>query len=190
MIDYLIREHPNIGKSLLYTETYLSLRFSLINQINNIQESIRRNILSGDVDINKHLLPSIERKVKALKNKFENGRFFLDPHSCAEILLDSEKELYPEPLKCCKHFNVEHKDSECNNQLLNDYEVKWIEFKSTDDGRALLIDYITEYICYGLLLFNDYDKTPLSLKALLFNRYCHWNSADTEGFKNWYTINY
>lgn len=73
--------------------------------------------------------------------------------------------------------------------LMWDYEMRWVEW-SLEDGEPIR-DF--EYaIRYYSIESKDGDKTPLTLKALLFNRYCHWaNPSNTieenkEGFESWY----
>jgi len=47
-----------------------------------------------------------------------------------------------------------------------------------------------EYTYHGLADLYSYDGVALSLKALLFNRYCHWGYTDPDGFRKWYTHTY
>jgi hypothetical protein len=48
----------------------------------------------------------------------------------------------------------------------------------------------TEYIAYGMKEFNADDGVPITLKAMLFNRYCRGNGGGVENekehFKKWY----
>ena len=46
------------------------------------------------------------------------------------------------------------------------------------------------YIRAGLSTFQMFDNTPITLKALLFNRYSHWTMGDIDGFKEWYLTAY
>lgn len=68
------------------------------------------------------------------------------------------------------------------------YEKKWVEFSLTD--KELLGDMLVEYYAYGLRRFCQFDDTPITLKALLFNRYSHWLGENIEGFKKWYIKEY
>lgn len=67
------------------------------------------------------------------------------------------------------------------------YERDWAtqEAHRDENGENAL-----DYISYGLKDFNADDGIPITLKALLFNRYFQWNSAcsmgDKEDFKQWY----
>lgn len=76
-----------------------------------------------------------------------------------------------------------------------DYEKVWAELNSDEmNGREYLADMIDVYGSAGLALFEIHDDTPVSLKALLFNRYCKWNSASiyecADGFKTFYKDRY
>jgi len=68
------------------------------------------------------------------------------------------------------------------------YEKCWVD-KSLKKEK-LLSENISEYIQYGLQDFEPEDGVPISLKALFFNRYCHWGRCDVEGFKAWYSTEY
>ena len=97
-------------------------------------------------------------------------------------------------LKFCRYYKGEkenpHPDG--NDALFWGYESKWVDemVKDTD----FLSECITDYIGIGLSDFDKTDDTPLSLKALLFNRYCHWNSGTMldciKPFKDFYKNDY
>lgn len=66
------------------------------------------------------------------------------------------------------------------------YEQMWVEREELRDEKGFNTE---EYIHYGLKDFMADDGTPISLKALLYNRYEHWSGDygnTTEGFKAWY----
>jgi len=50
----------------------------------------------------------------------------------------------------------------------------------------LLQDIVGRYHKLGLDSFDTTDGTPLTLKALLFNRYEQWLEGGPEDFKKWY----
>lgn len=80
-----------------------------------------------------------------------------------------------------------------NKSLLWNYELVWV--KSCQQNRHYIAQVVQDYIFAGLELFNINDGTPLSLKAILFNRYKHWCGGygwlnDINGFKNFYLTNY
>ncbi|QOW09202.1 hypothetical protein Q73A0000_01935 [Kaistella flava (ex Peng et al. 2021)] len=58
-----------------------------------------------------------------------------------------------------------------NAQLLWEYERKWVE---NEEDRAENHPRVLEYRQDVLPLYNEEDGIPLSLKALLYNRYTHW----------------
>ncbi len=72
------------------------------------------------------------------------------------------------------------------------YEQLWVEREEFRDEN----NYNTqEYINFGLQDFNKDDGTPLTLKAILFNRHCHWSGGygienDIKTFKEWYKSYY
>lgn len=66
------------------------------------------------------------------------------------------------------------------------YEEAWIEFTISKNYKHsdLLSKYLTEYILAGLADFEKFDDTPVTLKALLYNRYEQWNEGGD--FKEFY----
>lgn len=93
-----------------------------------------------------------------------------------------------ELLKQCRYYNGHE-----SNNLFADYERIWInrilENPHHFDG------YIEEYKFFGLGDFNLTDGVPISLKALLFNRFYHWSGGygidnDRDSFKDWYNRQY
>lgn len=81
-----------------------------------------------------------------------------------------------------------------NTSFFQGYEKAWIDFHATCEGIFLLNEYIHVYDYAELTNFSLHDGTPLSLKALLFNRYCHWSSGTmldcARGFKKFYSTEY
>ena len=84
-----------------------------------------------------------------------------------------------ELIKLCRYYGVEGGDQK--NTVACFYEEKWV-----NDGGSFPTD---EYIEFGLEEFNIDDGVPISLKAMLFNRYKisngYYNNM-TEMFKDWY----
>ena len=75
---------------------------------------------------------------------------------------------------------------------------KWVEFSevaysSNSDSEPLHI-MINEYIDAGLISFEQMGDTPITLKALLFNRFCHHADLSlidgAEAFKTFYAHEY
>lgn len=70
------------------------------------------------------------------------------------------------------------------------YEMKWVEMVGTKD--YILSVYLDEYSFYGYDAFEENDSTPMTLKALLLNRFYHQDGAfqiastPDNDFKKWY----
>ena len=80
-----------------------------------------------------------------------------------------------------------HRDVSAN--IFWDYERCWVEF--SQHNRGYIAGIVQEYIFEGLELFNCDDGVPISLKALLFNRFQHWTGGwDNVEFKKFYLENY
>lgn len=193
MVHEYIEHHPNIGKTIVCTEAYLQQRYALTKQIAAIESTIQGTMLHNEWDITRRLLPSLKRQLNGLQGRFEKMRCSVDVVMCAQCILNGETEMIKEPLQCCRYYDGKAIESGMKNALLAEYEMLWIEWRSAalDSGNyRLIFDMVTEYMNYGLMMFADNDKAPLSLKALLFNRYCHWNYAGAEEFKYWYNNTY
>lgn len=69
------------------------------------------------------------------------------------------------------------------------YERCWIVEQMQNQDHQYRLD---EYIAYGNKDFAADDGTPISLKALLWNRYYHWDGqmSDQEAFCEWYQTYY
>ena len=65
------------------------------------------------------------------------------------------------------------------------YEKHWVQFHFANDDYLL-----NETICYiraGLGDLCANDGVPISMKAILFNRFCHWGYGETpDTFREWY----
>lgn len=76
-----------------------------------------------------------------------------------------------------------------NKALLWQYERAWIEANFSEDGKNMLMGYISEYASVGLAMFELHDDIPVSYKALLFNRYARTAYSiiyAAESFKKFY----
>lgn len=72
------------------------------------------------------------------------------------------------------------------------YEKRWVE-RNLDEERQKDIKWdIDEYNAYGMSDFSVGDGVPVSLKALLFNRFYHGCPMEVGGtsFRQWYLKNY
>lgn len=94
-------------------------------------------------------------------------------------------------IKMCRYFNGNDK---CNStdkdiQMLFKIEHAWVDMMCLIDGDFSC--FIDHYIEVGLKDFNETDDVPVSLKAVLFNRFTQYNDCvDVEAFKTWYNKHY
>jgi hypothetical protein len=72
------------------------------------------------------------------------------------------------------------------------YESKWYEMHESND--KILDWHLSEYTStLGLVSFEHFDGTPITLKALLFNRFSKGYNARifaVDDFKKWYLESY
>lgn len=68
-------------------------------------------------------------------------------------------------------------------------EKEWLQ-STKPDGKTNY-DVMSEYINSGLTEFEQYDNTPILLKAILFNRFIQYNErVDVDAFKEFYLHEY
>jgi hypothetical protein len=86
--------------------------------------------------------------------------------------MDKKQELM-EFCSFCRLYKGEKENpykGEQNKACLWSYERAWLlEFAKPHS--PLLMSYFSEYISVGLTYFSTHDGVPITLKALLFNRY-------------------
>lgn len=74
---------------------------------------------------------------------------------------------------------------DCGAHVGHQYEGYWIRFHFNNDDYLL-----NETLCYireGLGDFCANDGVPISMKAILYNRFCHWGWCETpDTFSSWY----
>lgn len=74
---------------------------------------------------------------------------------------------------------------DCGAHVGHQYEGSWVRFHFNDDDYLL-----NETLCYireGLGDFCANDGVPISMKAILYNRFCHWGWCETsDTFRSWY----
>lgn len=78
-----------------------------------------------------------------------------------------------------------------NGALLWDYERRWVEWTLESD--SIITTVLVNYLAEGLSDFEKEDGTPVTLKALLYDRYVHWSSFGEEvqdNFRAWYVEEY
>lgn len=74
---------------------------------------------------------------------------------------------------------------DCGAQVGHSYEECWVNFHFGDSD--YLMAETLEYIHEGLGDFCADDGVPISMKAILYNRFCHWGWAETpDTFRDWY----
>lgn len=196
MFEEYIKRHPNTGKQILYTEAFSQIWNSINEQIADIEYTIKDTLLSTDSDIKDRLLPSLKRTRNGLKARFEKGGMHIDVKCCAIYILDMEAEQIQDPLACCRYYNgreVSDSSENGNNALFAEYEKKWMEWRVSREQSDYdyMVGMVVEYINAGLMMFEEHDKAPISLKALLYNRYCHWSFSPTsDDFKGFFFVNY
>ena len=91
-------------------------------------------------------------------------------------------------LKFCRYYHIETSCPYTDNvkAMLWDYERTWVQdIRNDTDFNEVL----TEYMNVGLRDFSETDDTPITLKAILFNRYAKtaYTMQDAvPGFKEFY----
>lgn len=190
MIHEYIKQHPNNGKQIILTDYYYQRRNNIIQQIATIENATKDTLLSGDWDIKKRLLPNLKRSLKRLQNHYGKGEMGINAKCCAQYILDMESEEILDPLQYCRYYDGQTDTQGENVHYLAGYEKGWCEFQRTKNHYGFYVDIITVYICDGLMMFADFDKAPISLKALLYSRYCNWDYGGADEFKYWYSNTY
>ena len=94
-------------------------------------------------------------------------------------------------LKFCRYYkgNDNIKPSDPDTQAFYRIEQMWVYLRVNkfDETSDIFSKVLSEYLLAGLREFEKYDDTPITLKALLFNRFIKYNErVDIEGFKEWY----
>lgn len=89
-------------------------------------------------------------------------------------------------LKFCRYYKGAGSEE---GNLMAEYERKWIQ--DILEHNVKITDYVEQLDLHELEILNPSDGVPLTLKALLFNRWRHWNSyATINQFKHWYLESY
>ncbi len=92
---------------------------------------------------------------------------------------------FNEALKCCRYYKGEAQIPNGVPSRFWNYEASWVQSVVLHPNS--LSGLIDEYNNAGLRDFGKNDGVPVSLKAILFNRWQQWIGAyDMEGFKDWY----
>lgn len=90
----------------------------------------------------------------------------------------------------CKYYKGDEKDIvNPEERTIANIEKEWVELTANEDRNTPnhMTDALEEYLLVGLGDFEKFDDTPLTLKALLFNRFIKYNEQfDIDAFKKWY----
>lgn len=95
-------------------------------------------------------------------------------------------------LSFCRYYGRKTESKDPNISMFFLCEQFWVENSErlTEDNDPLR-EMTIEYIRAGLREFELTDQVPLSLKAVLFNRYCQYQErVDVDGFKKFYKDEY
>lgn len=99
-------------------------------------------------------------------------------------------------LRFCRYYKGEEECPFKNDHKarLWDYEKVWLKLTlssyENNDADKDLASMLDDYVSAGLSSFAQSDDTPATLKAILYNRYCHWSQGDVDGFREWYRMRY
>lgn len=101
----------------------------------------------------------------------------------------TKKDLLP----FCRYYKGEKERPKETNELFWEYEKVWVENsenpKEDSENFKTVSGWLDDYLKADLAAFSNGDGVPISLKALLFNRYMHWMQTN-DGFKEWYIKQY
>ena len=87
-------------------------------------------------------------------------------------------------LKHCFYYG-KNVPEDCGAHIGHQYEGCWVRFHFDDDD--YLLNETLFYIREGLGDFCTDDGVPISMKAILYNRFCHWGWCETpDTFRSWY----
>lgn len=93
-------------------------------------------------------------------------------------------------LQFCRYYHGEKEPPKTLNQddtIFWNIEEAWVRLMREDKNDSLT-SMLGDYIDAGLSRFDQTDDTPVTLKALLFNRFEQWNEGG--GFEEWYRTKY
>jgi len=166
------------------------LCLKLAMESTSFEDAIRRAVSwGGDSDTIGAIVGSIAEAMYEVPEKLKIEAILKLPNDMLKILEAFEQKYLRKPtkeslLKCCRYYHGEELIPENKHSYLAEYEHHWINEQingQPEYWRTL------EYCNHRLKDFELGDKAPMSLKALLFNRWCHWGGwANPEGFKEWY----
>jgi hypothetical protein len=88
-------------------------------------------------------------------------------------------------LSLCRYYKGDKENPDPSNKL---WEIESVWVAISMDKEKDFGNFLDEYLTAGLRTFNMYDDTPITLKAILYNRYMQQaeGMASIEEFKEWY----
>lgn len=87
-------------------------------------------------------------------------------------------------LKHCYYYG-KNVPADCGANVGHQYEKDWVRLHLNDDD--YLLRETLYYIKQGLGDFCADDGVPISMKAILYNRFCYWGWRETpDSFRSWY----
>ena len=95
-------------------------------------------------------------------------------------------------IKQCRYYKGEEKcpfGEGGDKAMFWFYEKNWLERQERDDS-FFLGSILGRYEQCGLTDFEKEDGVPITLKAILFNRYEQWFEGGPGDFKYWYKERY
>lgn len=97
-----------------------------------------------------------------------------------------------ELLKYCRYYKGQKNNpyTDRKEEYLYIYERAWVELMMSNDDE-IISTLIDDYINAGLAHFSETDNVPITLKAVMYNRYAQHNEMfKIDEFKNWYLCEY
>ena len=93
-------------------------------------------------------------------------------------------------LEHCFYYGKNESEDGLGASVGHMYEQSWVMFhfdKVPENEESYLMSETIDYINSGLGDFCADDGVPISMKAILYNRYCHWGWDETpDTFRQWY----
>lgn len=91
----------------------------------------------------------------------------------------------------CRYYKGEAENPhEGDAAMFWEYEKWWVDSFDDKQKHDVLLDAISRYVKLGLMPFRENDGTPMTLKALLLNRYEEWCEGSPGDFERWYSERY
>ena len=93
----------------------------------------------------------------------------------------------------CRYYNGEEDPPQGTNELMWGYEQAWVRMVLENNPTPhKCLEYYTREFNLPELLPQSQDGTPLTLKAILWNRLDHWSyyPAKADDFISWYQEHY